>query len=244
MKLFYLCLLILSCSLGYAEWKPTTQLNGRGYDLKSLGDPAFKDLKQAVAHVVQEKWCTKEKSALIMDLVLLTKPEVCVEIGVFSGSSTVSIAAALKHLDHGKLYAIDPWSNQIAIRHLGAHDPHRGWWAGVDMEKAYENFVHKLVHLDVQSYVTIIQEPSEKALSQIDTINFLHLDGDYSMTFAKKEAENYLAKVKPGGYILLSNVLLMVGGRQPKLPAFKLLFSSCDFIADVDGSNSVLFRKR
>lgn len=236
MNYLRLCFIFLSSSVLVADWNP---------DLSQTEVPAFKQLKEAVSSKLNEKWCTKDKSNLLMDLVLTTRPQVCVEIGVFSGSSLMSTAAALKYLDDGKVYAIDPWSNAVAIRHMGAGDPHRGWWAKVDMQRVYTYFQNKLEHFGLQSFVKVIREPSDKAISHIDEdIDFLHLDGEYNIYAAKKETDNYLAKVKSGGYILLSNVLHMTGGRQPKLAAFKVLYNKCEYITDVDNGNSVLFRKK
>ena len=51
-----------------------------------------------------------------MDLVVLLQPEVCVEIGVFTGYSFLPIVTTLAFLDAGSAYAIDPWSNAEAVR--------------------------------------------------------------------------------------------------------------------------------
>lgn len=231
---FILPFLVVTSTLLQADWQsdPKTE------------ELSFKQLKEAVGHKINEKWCTKAKASLIMDVILTTRPQVCVEVGVFSGSSLLSIAASLKYIGEGTVYAIDPWSNAIAIRHMGPGDPHRGWWAQVDMEKVHTYFQNKIDHFGLKPFVKEIQEPSEIAINQVDNIDFLHLDGDYTLVAAKKEAQTYLEKVRPGGYILLSNVLFMIGGRQPKLAAFKVLYTHCDYITDVDNGNSVLFRKR
>lgn len=58
-----------------------------------------------------------------MDVVYTTRPGVCVEIGAFTGSSVLPVAATLKYLGAGKIFAIDAWSNEEAVRYLSPNDP-------------------------------------------------------------------------------------------------------------------------
>jgi len=72
-------------------------------------------------HVLAQKkeipgWCSDEKAQAMMDLVFSEQPQVCVEIGVFGGSSVFPTAMALRRLGNGVIYAIDPWKTEEAIK--------------------------------------------------------------------------------------------------------------------------------
>ena len=49
-------------------------------------------------------WCTLEKADKLMQLIYDTQPKICIEIGVFGGSSIYPTASALKYLGAGTVY--------------------------------------------------------------------------------------------------------------------------------------------
>jgi len=61
-------------------------------------------LKQRVAQEVPNLygWCSPEKAQHLVDLVLETKPQVCVDIGTFGGRSLFPVASALKFLQQAE----------------------------------------------------------------------------------------------------------------------------------------------
>lgn len=71
----------------------------------------------------------------------------------------------------------------------------------------------------------------------------LHLDGDYSVQGSIRDVELYLPKVRRGGYILLSNLLLTVHDEQPKMAALDRLLDYCEIVHELDHGNSLLLRK-
>lgn len=229
-----------------ADWDPEYCLS---YEddlslLNVLHDQKYKELKSNVSDYLANSWCSKEKSDLLMDLTLLQKPQVCVEVGAGAGSSLLPVATILKHLQQGTLYAIDAWSNQKAIENLAKNDPNRPWWSSVNMKEMYMAFKRTIKDWDVRSYCRIIAKPSAKAAQTIPAVDFLHLDGDYSEQGSLLDIDTYLPKVKTGGFILLSNILVMVNGTQPKLKAFCKLCEACEIVAEIENDNAVLFRKR
>lgn len=244
-KALLLGLLITTFSIAQAEWDPEFSLDSVDQAaLDELDNPAFGILKDNVLKYLNGSWCSPEKTKLLMELVLLTKPNVCVEIGACTGSSVLPVAATLKYLNHGKIFAIDAWSNAEAIKHLEEDDPNRPWWAQVNMKDLYEKFLYMESAWDLWPYCLPIRSPSNIAVNQVDEIDFLHLDGDYSIKGSLEDVNLYLPKVKSGGYVLLSNLFTMVKGKQPKLKAFLALFDSCEIVAEIERDNAVLFRKR
>lgn len=247
MNLFNFKAFIASLSILYlnpilADWEP--DICWMDVDLSSLTDTNYLTLKQKISDELKNSWCSKEKINLLMDLVLIEKPQVCVEIGAFTGSSVLPVAATLAYLKQGKVYAIDGWSNSVVVQHLAENDPNRAWWTTVDMKSVRSSFGALMNSWKVAKYVQELALPSDKAISQInEEIDFLHLDGDYSEIGSMRDVEYYLPKVKEGGYILLSNLFTMINGKQPKLKAFCALLDTCELVIEIENDNAILFKK-
>jgi cephalosporin hydroxylase len=66
----------------------------------AVSDESWKQYKNQVLSYQDSipGWCCREKAERMMDVVYETKPEICVEIGVFGGSSIYPTASALKFL--------------------------------------------------------------------------------------------------------------------------------------------------
>ena len=228
----------------FAEWDPKSCIKQKNVaSLNSLEDQNFLNLKKQVFDSLRDSWCSKEKANLIMELILLNKPKVCVEIGVFTGSSFLPMAAALRFVNQGHAYAIDAWSNSEAIKGIPLNDPNYQWWSAVDMQQIYVNFVGTIDHWSLGSYCTNIHLPSKEASLQFDRIDFLCLDGNFSENGSLEDVMFYLPKVSSGGYILLSNLFITIGNKLPKMKSLWKLFDQCDLIAEIEQGNAVLFQK-
>ena len=239
-------LLIISQNNAHAEWD-TAYLMNLGLisstHAASLQEGAYNELKAHVLNELANSWCSQEKAVLIMDLMMLERPRVCVEIGVFNGASLLPAAATLKYLAQGDIYAIDPWSNQEATKNMDAADPNKFWWDQVDLESVYHSCHAMLSKWNLQFQCHVMPCTSEAAAKYLNRIDFLHMDGDYSTKGSLLDVQLYLPKVKKGGYILFSNLFLSVDNKQPKMKAFSQLLDSCEIICEVDHNNSALLRK-
>jgi predicted O-methyltransferase YrrM len=231
----------ISCTL-YAEWEPECCFD-EGISIEPLKDVLFLDLKGRITKTLERSWCSPEKINLLMDLILIARPEVSVEIGVFTGSSTLPVATVLKYLNHGKIYCIDAWSNAEAIKNMDFDDPNRLWWSEVNMADICDTFQRMLREHNLQQICIALRKPSEEAVHDIGEIDFLHLDGDLSEKGSLLDVALYLPKVKKGGYILLSNLFHMVKGKAPKMKSFAKLFDACEMICGIERDHAVLFRK-
>ena len=237
--------LILSSSVLQAEWDPINYLDDiTESTFDRLEDPAFKDMKERVMVCLSQSWCSSEKINLLMDLIVLTQPKVCVEIGAFAGASVMPVAETLKYLQNGTVFAIDAWSNDEAVKYLANDDSNKIWWSQINMKKTYKAFNRLFKRWDLYSYCTVIHKPSEEAVHEVNNIDFLHIDGNFSEIGSLRDVELYLPKVKSGGYVLLSNLFLMApNNHQPKLKAFSKLFETCEVVAEIEQNNAVLMRK-
>lgn len=239
--LFTLGILCASFQPAFADWDAETVLFDK--DCSAINNPDFLELKSRVKAHLQDSWCSQEKADLLMDLVLIERPQVCVEVGVFTGSSLLPIGASLAFLKQGTVYAVDAWSNDVATRYWADNDPNKPWWNSLNMQNIFNIFYRMLETWGLENYCLIRNMPSELAIYTIPKIDFLHLDGDYSEIGSMRDVERYLPMVKSGGYILLSNLFIMINAEQPKMKAFCTLFESCEMVCEIEHDNAILFRK-
>lgn len=214
-------------------------------NLSASTDPGLIQLEQTIVSALKGSWCSEEKAKLILECVITNRPQVCVEIGPFTGSSTLPMLAALRYTNHkAQAYVIDAWSNEEAVRGLPKDDPNAIWWASLDMRAIKNQFTQTVNRWSLTSYVQVLHMSSERAVSLLPSINFLHLDGNFSAEGSSLDTRLYLPKVVPGGHILISNVLTMIGNQATKMKALWPLFESCELVSEIENGNALLFKKR
>jgi len=148
-------------------------------------------------------WCEEEKVYKMMDLIYDTHPSICVEIGVFGGSSVYPTAAALSYLKQGVIYAIDPWSKAACLEGYASDDANYKWWGSINLDSILRDFIAKMKLYGVHHRCTILRATSVDALSHFDdaSIDILHIDGNHTEESALRDVLLYYPKVKSGGYI-------------------------------------------
>jgi hypothetical protein len=249
-KLFFrsiavICFIVVNFSHLFGAWDiEYLPSENKSEGLNILQNETWISKEKKVLEYIKNSWCSKEKAELIMQLVIVERPQTCVEIGAFSGSCTLPMLVALKHMKHGTAIVIDAWSNKEAVKGLDSNDPNTSWWNSVDLKSVKRSFLSMIHTWNLASYCKIIPTSSEMAASKIDSIDFLHLDGNFSEQGALLDTNLYLPKVKSGGYVLLSNVLIMVSGKPTKMKALWPIFDQCDIIAEIENGNAILFKKR
>ena len=202
------------------------------------------ELEQKVLNCVKGSWCSEDKARLIFELVVATKPEICVEIGAFTGSATVPMLAGLKYLKNGRAYVIDAWSNQEAIKGLPEEDLNTQWWAQLDMNSVKNQFNQTMAQWSFTNLFQVLEMSSKDAVSKIPHIDFLHIDGNFSEDGSLVDSQLYIPKVASGGYILLSNALVMIAQKPTKMKALGPLFDQCDIVYEIENGNGLLFKKK
>lgn len=152
-------------------------------------------------------WCSNEKSNKIIDCVLKVCSQydnpTCVEIGVYGGKSLLPFGSALKELGKGKVYGIDPWSNQDAL--VGyEHPSHQQFWGTVDLNRMYDICVEAINELQLNDYVSLVKSSSNDA-EEIKDIHVIHIDGQHTEQLIK-DINKYAVNVVKGGYCFLDDV--------------------------------------
>lgn len=186
-------------------------------------------------------WCTAEKAHHFIDLVLDVKPHVCVEIGVFGGSSLFPVASALKFLGQGVVIGIDPWDKLECIQYFDPIEDqaHLEWWGKVNLDHIYISYLNMLKRFQLLDYCITLKMTSAQAAAEIDAIDILYIDGNHSEINSTQDVSLYLPKVRKGGYIWLDDSLL-----SDTQKAIDLLLEECAVVKLIDNGNCLLFRKR
>lgn len=236
--------LLLSVNTLNGAWDPTCCISGEdSTSLADLHDQKYIDFKKKVFEYWDNRLYPKEKANLIIDLIFLTQPQICVEIGVQAGYSFLPIAATLSYLGHGRAYAIDAWSNHEAIKNLSKIDPNYKAWSILDMETTRNQFFEMLYTWSLMPYCRVLHATSENAAKNVPSIDFLHLDGNFSEVSSLLDVQLYLPKVRSGGYILMSQVFYVIDGNLTKMKALWALLDECELICEIENSNVILLRK-
>lgn len=150
-----------------------------------------------------EGWCTDQKAAILIDLVLMKSPETIVEIGVFGGKSLVPMAFALKEIGKGKIYGIDPWSAEASTE--GMDGVNYEWWHNLDHDGIFIGLMRKIFQFNLISYIDLIRSTSANA-PLIPNIDILHIDGNHSERASYIDVTKWVPLVNSGGLIIFDDI--------------------------------------
>lgn len=148
-----------------------------------------------------EGWCSVDKMTKLYNLIVYTKPDIVVEIGVFAGKSLIPQALALKDNKHGTIIGIDAWDKNESIKNV--HDKNNiKWWSEINHEDIYNKCVKYINDNNLQSHVKLIKSTSKDCISEIpDNIDILHIDGNHEEMNSCMDVELYVPKIRKGGYL-------------------------------------------
>lgn len=162
-------------------------------------------------------WVSLNKAGCLIDYVdeicKNVEDPVCVEIGIFAGKSVLPVSLELKRNYRGKVYAIDPWTNEEATR--GYDGPHYEYWSQINLQEKFQIFTTMINEFELNDYIEIIKEPSDTA-PDIDNINLLHIDGQHTDQ-ALRDVKKYASKIVLNGYCVVDDVEWGEVGNVPNL---------------------------
>lgn len=182
--------------------------------------------RQAFAHMDELLgWCSHEKAAVLIDLVLKCKPETVLEIGVFGGKSLVPMAYALKVNKKGKIFGIDPWDSQASIEGL-IGDDHKLYWSRIDHESIMVDLMNKIARFALTEQIELLKTTSEAA-APIHNIDILHIDGNHSDVTSYLDVTKWVPYVRPGGWIIFDDINWNDDGNNLTVRAVDWLNENC-----------------
>jgi predicted O-methyltransferase YrrM len=185
----------------------------------------------------QGGWCTDEKRNLIHNLIKTTHSKVCVEIGVYKGSSLFSFAEVLEKIE-GKIIGIDPWSFEMSKNDIPFWNQSQKEYFYNELLKGQETFdsIYKNVcdiieSNDLSKTISIVREPSQDSFIRFEkeSIDVLHIDGNHNEMNVSRDILLYLPLVKKGGYIIMDDS----NWKSVRNSINKFLVPYCDLIDDI-----------
>jgi hypothetical protein len=215
--------------------------------------PHYEDWKHYQKWALQEQqnqnkfpgWCSRGKAQRIMDILLNNSSDVCVEVGVYGGSSFFPIAATLAFKKQGMAYAIDPWENTPCLEGYQEDEDKNifNYWGKIDLVKVMQKFINSMHENGLDANYTLLRLTSNEAalLFEDSSINFLHIDGNHSELASMNDVVTWLPKVKSGGIICFDDAWWASTQK-----AIKFMKESCDLMKKDSSSQGqyIFLRKR
>lgn len=187
--------------------------------------------KAALDYMAQlHGWCSNEKGAFLVDLVLKTKPQTVVEIGVWGGKSLIPIATALRQNQSGVIFGIDPWSSQESVQWI-TEEANRNFWASANHEWVFQHLNEKIDEFALRKQIVLIKNTSEEA-PPIPEIDLLHIDGNHSEHTSYLDVVKWVPLVKSGGWIVLDDMRWFENGVYTTAKASQWLDANCHKLAE------------
>jgi predicted O-methyltransferase YrrM len=184
------------------------------------------------------------KALVLADLIARFGITDTVEIGVYRGRSLLPVAAMLRVVGGGVATGIDPWGVDEALQ----HDEHavgprvNDWVRSHPWEETYQGVLARVEALRLQDHCRILRMTSEEAAPQIPdgSVGLVHIDGNHDRAAVERDAELYLPKLRPGGFLVLDDaswdsIRPVAEALRSKL---ELVFQLCDFLAVHDDQAS------
>jgi hypothetical protein len=187
-------------------------------------------------------WCPKKKALRMMNLLYQNPSDLCVEVGVFGGSSFFPIASTLAFKGQGIAYAIDPWTNDYCLEGYDQeNEKHHKYWGKIDLERVMQRFIENMHRNGLDATYQIMRLSSAEACHHFkdESIDFLHIDGNHSEQSALFDVEHWLPKVKRGGIICFDDAWW-----KSTQPAIKRMLSECDVLEEFKSEWQYLFVRK
>lgn len=146
-------------------------------------------------------WCPEDKMQRLYKLVMESKPEIVVELGVWAGRSLFPMALALKEIGKGKAYGFDAFSNKVATE--GTNNPADDeWWQKVDMAYIMECLEKSITFLFLRDWIIWAKSKTDTAskVFRDNSVDIIHQDSAHNVETITAELNLWVPKLKAGGY--------------------------------------------
>jgi predicted O-methyltransferase YrrM len=194
------------------------------------------EIKLKALHLMDQMngWCSAQKGTVLVDLVLKSRPKTIVEIGVFGGKSVIPMAYALKVLNQGTIYGIDPWSSFESTQWV-TNEQNRHYWSTIDHEAVLQGLIQKIDQFDLKDQIVLIRNSSADA-PIIENIDILHIDGNHSEETSYLDVTKWVPLVKSGGWIIFDDMTWYENGKFTTSKATEWLDTNCVKFAEYTDS--------
>jgi predicted O-methyltransferase YrrM len=185
-----------------------------------------------------EGWLDVARGCEMAELIIDTKPDVCVEIGVFGGRSLVACAFGLRENNKGKIYGIDSWRVEDAVEGKENKEDKEWWERKIVLDDIHRDCMRAVWDHHLEKWVVIIRSASQYCAELFPgNIDQLYIDGSHSEVASCRDVQLYVPRVKQGGAIWLDDC---------DWATTQKMLGMMDNFADIERNNGNyrLYRKR
>ncbi|MDD2796080.1 class I SAM-dependent methyltransferase [Acidocella sp.] len=204
--------------------------------------PPGGDLADCIRAVLPQLdgWCSLQKALWLTELVTKMGGARIGEIGVYGGRSLIPLALAARDRPGATVYAIEPWSNSVAVEEATSEDNDQ-WWREVDLNKIKLGFISAVMDCGLAGVVKLIELPSDEARCAFQAMrghkfDLLHIDGSHAEAQALADVQNWLPLMAPGGILVLDDI-----SWETVTKARDYLRATCDVIGEVSEGSDVSY---
>lgn len=152
-------------------------------------------------------WCSFDKAVTLAAIMVVLRPKVVVELGVWKGGSAIPMAIALRQLGVGQLIAVDAWSPEASVS--GQETVHSKWWGetmGLDgHERARETFLRRLdTHGITPERCAVWRQRTDEAVVP-SVIDVLHHDANHGPQVVL-DIDRWAPSIRAGGMLIMDDL--------------------------------------
>lgn len=187
-------------------------------------------------------WSEPARCCEMAECILETKAQICLDVGVFAGRSTIAMGFAARQLNTSMVYGIDPWDNRLAEENDDRKEGIEWWKNKVDLEDIHRQAMKAVWDHHLEPWVTIIRAKSEHVYKLFPVLEFLNVDGGHSEATSCRDVELYLPRLKSGCYLMFDDC-----GWPSTQKALKMVEEQCELTNTFKGigdSEARTYRKR
>lgn len=194
----------------------------------------YPEVAAAVAPITG--WCSAQKWSALVSAVLIMRPAVTVEIGVWAGKSCIPLALAHQHIGKGIVHAVDPWSPAASVEgQVNAADVE--WWSHQGNHDYAKSEFEKAILVNNLSEVIKIHPVKSDDYNPPDGIGIWHCDANHGAQ-SIRDVNRYAPKIALGGLAFMDDLKWSGGAvQEATLRLLELGFRELYVIDDKETSN-------
>jgi len=164
----------------------------------------FNEIQEATSAIRHGRgWTSLEKAQTLAATVFALRPQLSVEVGVYTGIGVISFALAHKAIGFGRVIGIDPYCAADSAEGQ-AHPADKEFWEKLDHNMIYKECLDHISQFKVQNLIEIIRKRSDE-VEPPSHIGVLRIDGNHGDAVIKDIAR-YCPNVDVGGVLFLDDV--------------------------------------
>jgi predicted O-methyltransferase YrrM len=180
------------------------------------GQALSQDLRGEITRIVESVpvdfggGCSLRKALVLAEVIIRNDLSDVLEIGVYRGRGLFPLAAALRSTGRGTATGVDPWSKDAAVQNE-AHALAPGvreWALAQPWDQTYEDVVRRRQELDLEAHCRLLRRTAVDAapLFKSGSLDLVHIDGNHDRPAVQRDVDNYLPKLRPGGFVVMDDV--------------------------------------